>query len=462
MSESESPILAGPVLRTFLYYALSSMVGLVALTTSSLVDGVFVGNFVGSEALAAITLLIPCFTVLFAIALMFAIGGSVAAGAHIGGGDDDAASDVFSQTLLATMIIASAFALSSYAFDDVLYRLLGAPPELVPALDEYFDVIRWALVIQLTTMVLYYFVRADGHPGLATLALVVGALGNIGLDALFVVVFDMGLSGAAYALAIAQIGQAAVLGRYFASPERTLRFRVAQRDWSRLRDAAFNGVSEFINEVSAGVIFLLLNHLLIARLGVDGVASFTVVNYYIFMSLMLSYGFADALHPLVSQNYGAGNRDRIRRILLTAIACSTSLGAVLGTVLFTFRAALTGWFLSPEEAAAVAGAAELVLVIWPLLLINGTNIIFSCYLTAIQQPKPSALVASLRGLVLPALLLLLLYGVYADHPGSRWSFLAALPLAEWTTFVVAVLLVYRYRPAALRVRTRLAPQASHG
>lgn len=461
MSESESPILAGPVLRTFLYYALSSMVGLVALTTSSLVDGMFVGNFVGSEALAAVTLLIPCFTVLFAIALMFAIGGSVAAGAHIGGDDVDAASDVFSQTLLATMIIASAFALSSYAFDDVLYRLLGAPPELVPAVDEYFDVIRWALVIQLTTMVLYYFVRADGHPGLATVALVVGALGNIGLDALFVVVFDMGLTGAAYALAIAQIGQAAVLGRYFASPERTLRFRLAQRDWSRLRDAAFNGVSEFINEVSAGIIFLLLNHLLIARLGVDGVASFTVVNYYIFMSVMLSYGFADALHPLVSQNHGAGNRGRIRRILLTAIACSTSLGAVLGTVLFSFRTALTGWFLSPEAAAA-AGAAELVLVIWPLLLVNGTNIMFSCYLTAIQQPKPSALVASLRGLVLPALLLLLLYGVYADHPGSRWSFLAALPLAEWTTFVVAVVLVYRYRPAVLRVHPRLTTEASHG
>ncbi|MEM9454520.1 MAG: MATE family efflux transporter [Myxococcota bacterium] len=449
MTESDNPILTGPVLRTFLYYALSSMIGLVALTTLSLVDGVFVGNFVGGEALAAITILVPCFTVLYAIALMFAIGGSVAAGAHIGGDDAEAASDVFSQTILGTVIMASTFALSSYAFDDVLYRLLGAPPELVPTVGEYFDVIRWALIVQLTTMVLYYFVRADGHPVLATTALLVGALGNIALDALFIVYFDMGLAGAAYAVVLSQIAQAAVLGRYFASPERTLYFRLVQRDWSRLHQAMFNGVSEFINEISVGIIFLLLNHLLIARLGVDGVASFTAVNYYIYVSLMLSYGFADALHPLASQNYGARNRQRIRQILRTALACSVGLGVVLSAVLLGFRTSLTGWFFTTEEATVAADAAELVLVIWPVLLVNSTNIILSCYLTAIHQPKPSALVASLRGLVLPAALLLLLYVVYAARAGSSWSFLIALPLAEWATFVVAAPLVYRHRPAAL-------------
>src|SRR5690606_31621574 len=135
-----------------------------------------------------------------------------------------------------------------------LYGLLNVPASIAPLVAEYFDVIRWVLVLQLSTMVLYYFVRADGHPMLATGALVVGALGNVALDALFVVRLEMGLRGAAYALAISQVAQCAVLCAYFFSRSRTLFFVPLQKDWSHLVRASYNGVSEFINEISAGII----------------------------------------------------------------------------------------------------------------------------------------------------------------------------------------------------------------
>src|SRR5690606_2139086 len=135
---------------------------------------------------------------------------------------------------------------------------------------EYFGVIRWVLVLQLTTMVLYYFVRADGHPILATASLITGALGNIGLDALFVIHLELGLAGAAYAMALSQVLQFGVLAIYFLSPSKTLTFSLAQRKWSHLAQASHNGVSEFINEISAGLIFWLLNILLVERLGVEG------------------------------------------------------------------------------------------------------------------------------------------------------------------------------------------------
>ncbi|HSC88411.1 MAG TPA: MATE family efflux transporter, partial [Polyangiaceae bacterium] len=183
MSEATSPALSGPIQRTFFYYAGASAVGLVAITTTSLVDGAFVGNYVGAHALAAISLLIPCFTVLYAVALMFAIGGSVYAGQHIGAGDADAASDVFSQTLLATLAVAVLFALGSSALEAPLLRALSVPSQLAPLASEYLGVIRWVFVVQLTTMVLYYFVRADGHPLLATGALVTGAATNVAFNA---------------------------------------------------------------------------------------------------------------------------------------------------------------------------------------------------------------------------------------------------------------------------------------
>ncbi|HEY1050600.1 MAG TPA: MATE family efflux transporter [Prosthecobacter sp.] len=450
MIPEKNPALTGAVLPTFFYYAVPSMVGLIALTTTSLVDGVFVGNYVGAGALASVTLLVPLLTVLYALALMFAIGGSVGAGTFIGAGDRRTASSIFSQTLIATVATTALFALASIVFEPWLFRLLNVPDELLPMVGEYFGILRWTLVIQLTTMVLYYFVRADGHPILATAALLVGSLGNIVLDLFFVCQWGWGLAGAAWSTAIAQVAQAAVLCTYFFSRRRTLHFVWRQSQWSHLFRASYNGVSEFIGEISAGIIIWLLNFLLIGRLGVDGVAAFSVVSYYIYLSLMLTSGVADALHLLVSQNFGAGNHRRIRQFLSTALVGTGGIGLILAISLLLFRDRLTGWFLSGEDAAIVEEAGRLALAVWPLFLVNGVNVILSCYLTAIHRPTPSAIVATLRGLVLPGCFLLGLAQLF-DQASlrshfSQWSFLWALPLAEWITFAVAIAFCRRHRP----------------
>jgi putative MATE family efflux protein len=453
MSDSHSRALSGSVLPTFFYYAAASMVALVAITTMNLVDGMFVGNYVGADALAAVSLLIPCFTVLFAIALALAIGGSVNAGKHMGEGDEAGASAVFSQMLLATVAFSSCFALASFGFEQQLFHLLNVPENLEPLVGEYFGVIRWALVVQLTTMVLYYFVRADDHPLLATSALIIGSVSNIAFDALFVIHLELGLVGSAYGTAVAQVIQLGVLSTYFLSKSRSLRFVPMQRNWSKLIRSAYIGVSELINEISIGLVMWLVNDRLLARVGVEGVAAFSVVNHYIFLSLMLAYGVADALHLLVSQNYGAGNRQRIRQFSATAMGCSLALGVALTTVIVVWRESVTGWFFAAEDAGVAEHASQLVLVVWPLFVVNATNVILSCYLTAVHQPAASATIAMLRGLVLPSCLLLILDRL------SSWSMLAALPLAEWLTFIVGVLLCYRHRPAALEISAKAEPDA---
>lgn len=454
----------GAILPTFFYYMFASMLGLVAITTTSVVDGIFVGNYVGGDALASVTLLLPCFTALYAVALALAIGGSVGAGVHMGEGDEAAASSVFSQTIIATLLFATTFAVLSQGFEGYLYSILGVPGELIPSVSEYFGVFRWVLIVQLTTMVLYYFVRADGHPLLATAALVTGSATNIALCTLFVGHWRLGLTGAAYATAVSQVIQAGVLGSYFFSRKRSLNFVWRQRQWSRLLNAAYSGVAEFINEISAGVIFWLLNSLLLERAGVNGIAAFSVVNYYTFLSLMLSYGIADALHLLVSQNYGSGNLHRVQGFLRTALACSLMLGVTLAFTLVVWRTSVTGWFLGEADIAVAGSAAELATLVWPLYLANASNVIISCYLTAVHRPGPSALIALLRGLVLPSLLLVTLHALpnhwSLAHSLSGSSFLVALPLAEWLTFGVALVLCYRNRPAHLG--TLLGPESSDG
>lgn len=454
---NHNPALSGRIIPTFFYYVVPSTIGLIAITTANLVDGIFVGNFVGAKALAVITLLVPYFTLLIAIALMIAIGGSVSAGKAIGKGKPQEASALFSQSLMAVFLVISLFALLSAHYDLALYRLLAIPQDLQPMAKEYFDIIRWVFIVQLFTMVLYYFVRADGHPVLATSALVVGALSNIGLDAWFVMHWQLGLAGAAYATAIAQALQLLILSRYFFSPSRTLSFSLLQKSWSRFAFSVYNGVSEFVNELSIGLIFLLLNSLLMATSGPNGIAAFSVANYFIFLSVMLCYGIADALHLLASQNYGAGKHERIEKFLNTALCSTLAIGLALIAALFLWQETVIHWFLDKEDAAIATMTAELLGLLWPLFLVNGSNIILSCYLTAIHQAMPSALIAMTRSLILPACFLLFFYFLW-DHLqafgplNSNANFLIALPLAEWCTFFLAVFFYFRYKPSLLHCR----------
>ena len=451
--KKQNPALTGAIIPTFFYYVIPSVIGLVAITTASLVDGIFVGNYIGPEALAAITLLIPYFTLMFGIAIMLAIGGSVRAGFFIGANKPAAASAIFSKSLISTVFIAFVFALISLIFEQRIYQMLAAPPAMYDIMQQYFSIIRWVLIIQLLTMVLYYFVRADGHPLLATIALVSGALLNIALDFYFIAYLDLGLAGAAYATAIAQVIQLTILSGYFLSPQRTLVFSLRQTRWHEILQSAYNGVSEFINEISVGIIMLLLNWLLMTRAGIDGVAAFTIVNYFIFLSLMLSYGIADVLHLVVSQNLGANNPQRIRQFLFTASTTVLIIGALLVFGLMFWQDSMIGLFLSSDADSIATLASRLLMLIWPLFLVNGFNVILSCYLTAIDRPLPSASIAVSRSLILPACLLSGFYWLMQHwRPpvlDTDWAFLIALPLAEWLTFFLALTQAFRFRPQPL-------------
>ncbi len=450
-TQESNPALSGRIIPTFFYYVIPSIVGLVAITTANLVDGIFVGNHIGANALASITLQIPYFTFLIALSLMIAIGGSVRAGKYIGEDNIPAASAIFSKSLITALIINTFFAVASLIFEKPLYALLNAPADIQPLIDQYFSIIRWVLILQLTTMVLYYFVRADGHPILATVALVTGALINIILDAWFIIYWDMGLAGAAYATGIAQIIQFFVLLYYFFSAKKTLNFSLFQKKWLEIFHSAYNGLSEFVNEISVGLLFLLLNTLLITRLGIDGVAAFSIVNYFIFLSIMLCYGIADALHLLISQNYGAQKYNRIKDFLTIAIFSAFLLGVILICILLLWQEYAISWFLKPDSTHVAQLTGQLLLIMWPLFLVNGINIVLSSYLTALHQPKPSAIISLSRSLVLPACFLIFLYFLLQQQWANQllttdWSFLIALPLAEWVTFILAIVICYHCKP----------------
>ena len=442
-STKDSQALHGAIVPTFFRYLGLDVLGLIAMTSAMLVDGLFIGNYVGATALAAVNLIIPISTLLFGVGMMLSVGGSVRAGKYLGEGDQPAASAIFSKTLMVMALYGVAAISLALAFEEALFTGLGASGDLFEVMSEYYRIIMPFLLAQLIVLALYYFIRLDGYPNLVATALTIGALVNILLDYVFIGRFGWGLTGAALATGISQALPLPVMMIYWLKPDRRLRFAWRQSDWGEVFQAAYNGISEFINEVAGGIVVLILNWMLLQRIGVHGVAAMTLVNYAMLLGYMMFFAISDTTQVMISQNFGARNAGRMVAFLKTATGTIALLSAIVITVLLTAGEPIIRLFVDDRDSAAtVAIASEFVTYIWPLFLFAGVNILLSGYLTAIHRPLQSGIVALCHSLILPAAFLALAYWLLSDQ-----RFVVALPTAEAVTCVLALALFLRHLPA---------------
>lgn len=435
---------SGPIVLTFFRFVIPSTLSLLAISTASVVDGFFVGNYLGADALASVNLLMPYFALLFGIALMFAVGGSVKASIYIGKGEYSASSALFTQIFVVILAMAIVVTPISLLLSEYLFAGLGAKPAIYPLMQDYFEVFCFATILQLCGLVIYYFIRADDHPELGMRALMLGAFINIGLDALFIAYFGWGIEGAAWATLIAQVIQLIYISSYFFSGKNNLRFVRPKKNWKELGFSAFNGFSEFINEFSIGIVILVFHWIISLKSGIDGIAAFSVVNYLIYVSLMVYYGIVDAMHVLLGQNFGAHRLDRVRAFMKIATLAIGLLSIGLVVLLHVFKAPIVGFFLEDGAQQAKQLTENFVDIIWPIFLFNGFNVLICSYLTSAEKAMHSTVIALLRSLILPIGLVLLLSFML---PGI--GFIYAVPMAEALTFAVALIIFFYFRPSVL-------------
>ena len=437
--------LEGPIVPTFIKYMMPSLLGLIAMTSASLVDGMFIGNYEGVTALAAVNLIIPITTLLFGVSMMISIGGSVRGGKYLGEKNTAAASAIFSKTLMFMVVYGLIVIALGLMFEAEIFATLGADKTLFPVMSEYYRIIFPFLFFQFIVIQIYFFIRLDGFPNLAATGLAIGAVVNISLDYLFIAIYGWGLAGAALATGLSEVISLAVMLAYFFQPQRKIFFSLRQKNWREVFQAAYNGISEFINEVSGALIGFIFNWMLIQRAGVTGVAAITLVNYLLFIGFMAYFAISDSIQVIISQNYGARNPQRIRAFLRTAGIMIVGVSAGIISLLIAGSETLIGLFIDVErDSQTLALALEFVAYIWPVFIFAGFTMLISGYLTAVHLPFQSALVASCRSLIMPAGLLVLFYMLLADY-----RFVAAVSVAEAISFVIAVTLYLYHTPSRI-------------
>jgi len=290
-------------------------------------------------------------------------------------------------------------------------------------------------------IVLDYFVKVDSRPKLAFMALLLSAAANVILNWYLIVYLQQGIFGAALATGISQLSLIVILLPHFFSKKATLKFVKPIGSYIQIVKAAGNGASEFVNEISVGITTLIFNYIMIKTFGVEGVAAFTIINYILWIGVMISFGVSDSLQPIISKNFGAKKPERIEGFLKLALACVILTGLIMVALITLAPNELANLFLGDSNGQTKQIVLGFAMLVWPVFLFNGTNLTISAYFTAIHKPLPSATIAISRSLILPLFFIFTLPLFF----GTDGIFFA-LPMAELFTFVIAVILFKRMPP----------------
>ena len=434
-------------LHIFVQYAIPSVLGMLAISSAGIVDGLFVGNYVGAIGLAAINMSIPFFSLLFGISLMLAIGSSVVAGKLIGQGNTQTASSIFTKAFITILILSILLTSMLYFNIDRLLKVFGASEELLSVAGVYLHYILLFIPFLMMGIVLDYFVKIDSRPSLAFGALLLSALTNIVLDWFLIVYLDQGIVGAALATGISQLVLLFVLLPHFFSKKASIKFVKPTGSWVDIAKAGSNGASEFVNEMSVGMITILFNYTMIKMFGVDGVAAYTVVNYILWISIMVSFGISDSLQPIVSKNFGAREPKRVEAFLKYAFLSVTLIAFILALCVLLVPEKIVALFLDQGESNSREIILIFISLVWPAFFFNGPNMVISAYFTAMHKPKQSAIIALLRSLLLPAFFITVL-PLFLENRGVY----LAIPLSEFFTLFVAILL-FRFATPQKLIKT---------
>lgn len=302
--------------QKLLRFTFPSIVMMILTSIYGVVDGVFVSNYVGSEAFAAVNIVMPFLMILGAIGFMVGSGGSALVALTFGTGDEKKAREIFSLLVYILIAVGLLFTIGGEIFLAPMAKLLGANEALLPYCIRYGRIVLLALVpFMLQNVFQSFFVVAE-RPQLGLMVTIAAGLTNMILDAYFIAVLRRGVVGAAAATALSQSVGGLIPLLYFILPNKSkLRLGKTHMDFRALLKACTNGSSEFMTNISMSIVTMFYNWQLMRLAGSDGVAVYGVIMYvsFIFAALFLGYSMGSA--PIVGYHYGAGNKSELKNLL---------------------------------------------------------------------------------------------------------------------------------------------------
>lgn len=424
-----------------LRFVFPSIVMMIFTSIYSVVDGLFVSNYVGKTALASINLILPFLMGLSALGFMIGTGGSAIVAKTLGEGDLKRANSYFSMLVYVTAIGGIILALLGMLLVPSVASLLGAEGELLSNCILYGRISFISMpAFMLQNVFQSFFVTAE-KPKLGLAVIITAGVTNMILDLLFVGILGFGLAGAAVATVCGEMIGGLFPVFYFSRKNSSLlRLGKTQFNGRILMQTCVNGSSELMTNLSSSIVNSLYNIQLMKFAGENGVAAYAAIMYvnFIFIAIFLGYSIGSA--PIISYHYGAGNHGELKNLYKKSLQLVGFWGIllfVLAQLLATPLAKLFVGYDSTLLAMTQTGFRIYSLV----YLINGFNIFGSSFFTALNNGVVSAVISFLRTLVFQIGAVLILPIVFGGINGI-WS---SVTVAELLTLCITITFFVRQR-----------------
>lgn len=424
-----------------LRFVFPSIVMMIFTSIYSVVDGLFVSNFVGKTALASINLILPFLMGLSALGFMIGTGGSAIVAKTLGEGDPKRANFYFSMLVYVTAIGGIILALLGMLLVPSVASLLGAEGELLSNCILYGRINFISLpAFMLQNVFQSFFVTAE-KPKLGLAVIITAGVTNMILDLLFVGILGFGLAGAAVATICGEMIGGLFPVFYFSRKNSSLlRLGKTQFNGRILMQTCVNGSSELMTNLSSSIVNSLYNIQLMKFAGENGVAAYAAIMYvnFIFIAIFLGYSIGSA--PIISYHYGAGNHGELKNLYKKSLQLVGSWGILLFILAQLLATPLAKLFVGYDST--LLAMTQIGFRIYSLVyLINGFNIFGSSFFTALNNGVVSAVISFLRTLVFQIGAVLILPVVFGGINGI-WS---SVTVAELLTLCITITFFVRQR-----------------
>ena len=421
-------------------YSIPAIIGMLVNALYNIVDRIFIGHIpgVGPLAITGVGITMPIMTVILAFGMLVGIGSAANISIKLGQGKRNEAERIIGNATHISLLLGILLTVIGLLFLHPILQMFGANDQTIVFAKDYIQIIIMGITFNLIAFSFTHMTRADGHPKLAAIVMVVGCLLNIILDAIFIFAFDLGIQGAAIATVISQTVTAIWLFLHFWKGSSQLKIRLSNMKLNKqiILTIFSIGMAPFAMQIAASAVQVFANNTLMVYGGNLAIGAMTVINSIALLFLMPIIGINQGAQPIIGYNHGARLYHRSKKAFLYAVSVSAFLLLIGSTVIQVFPELLVNLFNNDPALTEMAiEGMKIYLFTLPILSISvvGPN-----YFQSIGKAKISLVLSLLRQVILFIPLLFILPPFF----GLKGIWLV-MPISDTITAMISIYFLRR-------------------
>jgi len=408
--------------KLLLQQAVPASVGILVMSLNILIDTIFVGNWIGSTAIAAINVVLPVSFFIAALGMAIGIGGSSIISRALGANNRQKALKTFGNQITLTLILTISLVTIGLVFVNSLIPAFGGKGEIFDPAKIYYKIVLYGVPFLALCMMGNTVIRAEGKPKFAMIAMIIPSVGNLLLDYIFINQMNLGMAGAAWATTISYLFCFGYVLWFFLSKNSELKISLPHFGLDKiiLKEISSLGFVTLARQAVVSIIYLIMNNILFDLGGEDAIAIYAIIGRMLMFALFPVLGVTQGFLPIAGFNYGAEKYHRVRESVNTAIVYACGLGfLVFGGIMFFAEEIVQIFTQNPKIIKETPDAMRWVFAATPIVAIQ---LIGAAYFQAVGKATPALLLTlSRQGFFFIPLILILpnyygAFGVWISFP----------------------------------------------